>query len=698
MSFLPKISIGIDRSRSTFNLGQDTHTTAEIGYVQPTFCRTIVPGSSMNISSRSIVRLSPMAVPTMGRLSLKNYYYFVDMSTLWTPFDCLREGAPYTYGDGNTSVPIYCPNFTPEDMFKDIVNTKYGLTDQYIRELRESIICTVYKNGVKESSVTNALKALKTQYGATYGNPIHFYPYAYAQGTTYSGVTNVCALKVSETDSDISVAATQTAVRHEPITNKSADFAFYGTVGQDNYQLLCKFEGPSKRLRKIFLGCGYSFNPFDQVAVTPFKLFAVYKAWFDTFAVQRTINWYHTECYKLIKLLSDTLPYEVSYGVSVYGSNYNDASKGLDAAGLFTKFVARLADICYNLPADYFSATDLTAQRGANFYGTSLYTPTLLANGQTNSTTVEATYQQTPRENSFDQTKPTAIGQQMAQVLLKYVNKRSVVGRKIADLLRLNGETDLHNNEHENVHHLGDDKTDINISDVMSLASTQDAALGDYAGRGVGMGTDDSFRYDTKAYGFLICLSCIVPKSGYFQGMLRENRDNQRFDFFTDEFDALGYQTVEMNELVADSQFATAAGDPNVGTNLGSFGLTPRYQHLKVGRNIVNGDMSLPSLQDVMLPYSLDRHFITKVTTDSSAGFKSITLPSNTPETFRQIRANDAYGDYNRIFQYTGNDYDHFIIQQVFDVKVSSPMKSISESYDTFDEENDNSTIEAGKM
>ena len=59
--------------------------------------------------------------------------------------------------------------------------------------------------------------------------------------------------------------------------------------------------------------------------------------------------------------------------------------------------------------------------------------------------------------------------------------------------------------------------------------------------------------------------------------------------------------------------------------------------------------------------------------------------------TFRQIRANDAYGDYNRIFQYVGSDYDHFILHFNFNVDVVSPMKSVANSYDTFQDDDTNS-------
>lgn len=695
MSFIPKISVGVSNKKATFDLGQDTHTTAEIGYIQPTFCRDIVPGSHVEISSRNLIRLSPLAVPCMGRMSLKNYYYFVDMSTLWTPFDAFRKGTNYVYGDGTVATPTYAPTFSLENVFIELFRYGNGLSDsQNLRELKESIYACVYDQSTGELLDDTASDFDIDDYFPN--DSLHH----------YAQMPLVIKLKSGlyvKTNSGYSSSSSDTArlgnhAKYIDVTNQNADFSFINSVNGKNCSILGRFMGASKRLRKIFIGTGYSFNPGDQSEVSPFKLLAVYKAWFDTFAVQRTINFNNTNCYKVIKMMSEVVP------DSAWSDMLSDFVSGdNDLWDFWIDFLADLSNICYNLPADYFSASDITAQRGAlitnGLSSSDKFEVSSLTYGA-GSTTSDVSASTSYQDSSHTYDTGYAQANDLAQRLLKWVNKRSVVGRKISELLKLDGEVDLHNNEHETVHHLGDDKIDINISDVMSLASTDDASLGDYAGRGLGMGNTDTFSYDAKAYGILLCLSTIVPQSGYFQGILRENYDKERFDFFTDEFDALGYQALDMRELVSDNQFKTGTvGSGYQPVDDGVFGLVPRYQHLKVGRNICNGDISLPSMQSVMLPYTLDRHFITRIpSTSNKWQFNTYTLPSNTPETFRQIRATEGYGDYNRIFQYVNGDYDHFILQMVFNCKLSAPMKSISESYDTFDKDVDDSTIAAAKQ
>lgn len=692
MSFLQSIAVGVRGQREHHNLSGDTSTTTEIGYFQPTYCRYIIPGSNVRISNRNVVRLSPVAVPTMGRIALRNYFYYVDISTLWSPFDALREGTNYRYGDGSVSTPKAVPTFRLVDFFKDVM--KFNNTPLYgEKAFRESIVMTVYQNGTRISTASSAATALSD---VLVSNPtdLPFIPYMIRQSS------NSVLQKSSQTSNSVSFN-TQRAdlVDLLPIVNNSnADFAWYVRGATDTYHILCKFTGYSKRVRKHFIGCGYSFNPFDTSHQTFLKLFAVYKSWFDTMAINRTINFNNTVCYQLIKYLSENKP--LTYGVdSTTGKDYCDVynSTFFNSAvdNMVTAFLCELGDICYNLPPDYFSASDTTSVRGAVHGGswnniTSIDTLNSINGNKTSS--AYSTEQDPVKTSSnfisaYGQVSVSAIN--LAQRMLKYVNKRSVVGRKIADLLKLNNETDLHNNEHETVHHLGEDSTNIDINPIFSQSSTNTAELGDYAAVGYGQGQTDTFVYDSKSYGILLCLSVVVPVSGYFQGILHENGDSNRYDFFNSEYDAQGYQAIAMNELVSDMQFQTSSGNNVIGTDLGFFGLVPRFQHLKLGRNICNGDISIPSMQAVMLPYTFDRHFITFKPKGTVDDFEEVTLPVNAPETFRQIKANDAYGDYNRIFQYMGSDYDHFILHFRFNVDVMSPMLSVANSYDTFDSDDD---------
>ena len=63
-------------------------------------------------------------------------------------------------------------------------------------------------------------------------------------------------------------------------------------------------------------------------------------------------------------------------------------------------------------------------------------------------------------------------------------------------------------------------------------------------------------------------------------------------------------------------------------------------------------------------------------------------------EYLRYIGRSDGFGNYNRIFYDTTGLTDNFIVDIVHEFKQYSPMKPVSESFDTFDDDVDNGSIQ----
>ena len=353
MSIIPKINIGYRSRKEHINLSQDTHTTMEVGYLQPTFCRHIVPGSHTEIEIRNIVRLSAMNVPTMGRISLRNYIHFVDFSTLWSPFSSFKERVNYTYADGVTAIPAKIPYFTVDAMFRHMFHLTSASANSYanIFNLQKGIVCTIYKNG---SAVGGSELATVLTLSRSHGTVPFLSRFWCQAANTLRMTTNVSSSSVSVS------STTNSTIPRQVITKLSSDFSFVFTDGTDTYQILGKFYGAVKRLRSIFLGCGYSFNPYDSEPVTFLKLLAVYKSYFDRFGLSRTTNFLNTNCYRFIKFTSENR-----------FSDYNMYTQN----GMYcSNFFADLAQICYSLPPDYFSVADTTEFRSTgNNAGASVY-------------------------------------------------------------------------------------------------------------------------------------------------------------------------------------------------------------------------------------------------------------------------------------------------------------------------------------
>ena len=731
MLSIPKISIGKADHRNKFDLSCVTHTTSEVGYMQPVFSKILSPKTTIKINTRSLVRLSSLFVPTMGKLDLRIYHAFVPLNTIWTPFDAFQTGTDYTLGDGSQYRPTKCPFFTlnttlhsmaRNEFLGDCVNALYvfsstiwqtdGIAGRLAKysELRESWFnessgsynpqylfnqnvnpCNWYFKGVGNGFIIE-----DDRDGAQY-------PHAYCY---YDASTQKVVIKGYQVGGEFKNVGDYFEGPIPELNTCDWSLALRGTNGGfTDYTSASLFSIKMRRLRKVFLGLGYSFNPYDKEEQTPFKLLAYYKAWYQLFYPQRDSNFYATNCYKLTKLMSEN-------GFT----NILNSEQSL--RDLWIGFINDLADVRYILPLDYFSLADPLAevrgvQTGSPVNNDNGSGYEIILSGQTCDNTEDQIGQYgefaTARAETGtlddggyygDPSKAlgsSALAMRTAMKLMRFINKNTVVGKKVSDILRMRfGVADEHERTHESVFLVGSSKVDIQISDVMSTAETEQMNLGDYAGKGVGYGESKYYTFDTgREFGVFVSFAAIVPITGYYQGMLRENSMgiNDRFDFYSPEFDALGYDDVKYNELVADYQFGSSGMwhgtdlETPTGTNLGSIGYVPRYTHMKVSKDICNGDISLYSRRDSMLPYTLDRHF------DPSLRYvngRFTGLPDMTPENFRSLNVND----FNRIFNSQSTWDDHFIIQMMCDVTMWCNMRSLATSFDTLDDDGDSDTID----
>ena len=72
-----KISIGQSKKRYTHRLNRDVNTTFPFGIVQPIFKQLLSPQDTVNVSSKQLVRLAPLVVPSFARLGLYTTTRFV---------------------------------------------------------------------------------------------------------------------------------------------------------------------------------------------------------------------------------------------------------------------------------------------------------------------------------------------------------------------------------------------------------------------------------------------------------------------------------------------------------------------------------------------------------------------------------------------------------------------------------------------
>lgn len=728
-SIIPKIKIGKPRGRDKLDLSFDCSTTANMGHIQPIMCREMVPNETFKVKVNSLVRLASMPLPTFGRMSMRIHHCYVPYHDLWEPFDCMLSGQHYTPAGASTFIPSAVPYFTMDSITKHlimnysditickndggVVGEPLTITMTNISNITKQTFPTIAE--AQQSDVTEINKAwnyVKTSSNVKFGSS-GFSPFLHGPGTQSDddgGVLNLgnfVALvgyngTVRMDSSDYNNVQINT--KGVAIDREGADLI---TVCGNNtgYYLLFKFKPILKRFRTVMIGCGYQFSPYNRVELSPLKLMAYYRAWFEIFRPKREMSFTDTTLYKLIMLMR-----------TKNGSN-------LDSQTEWQNFLTSMIKDCfYYLPMDYFSMATTSPQMqptetdfsiktqiggvGSDGHNYDQESEVRAYKGQTGSTQSAADVQ------ILNGAANNPLVMKMAMRLLTFANKNTVIGRSVRDWLKVHyGVTSDYDSD--GLYRIGSSRVNINVSDVMSTAESQEGFLGEYAGRGIGYGDSEKFDYTAKEFGCWISLMVIVPESGYYQGYLAENRHLNRYQFFMPEFDALGHQVVERGEIMDDYNCDSETWRPwdELSTNQGykrraAFGFVPRYSEYKVGRNIVNGDFSLVGLMNSMAPYTLDRRIsaglIYPGTTHSDGTVEGyiIEKPSFVPtvvyDNFRRIDPSDHLGQYNRIFNYTKNDIDHFLIHNVIEVTAIAPMKSLRSSFDTVQQGDD--TIDVVKQ
>lgn len=502
-------------------------------------------------------------------------------------------------------------------------------------------------------------------------------------------------------------------------------------------RLCFKLSSFGKRLRKVLIGLGYNFNLQDSTIVSLLPLFAYYKSWWDTFAPERFRNFYETSCWQLIQLSMS------SSSASLFGTIYSTNSS---FRPIFARFMSELGSLFATERLDAVSAatdavfgstnstissngweTDIrqTVERTLDVI-TALETG---ANTHYNTGTSNVDFKNasmgsgTPAANSalgsialnwedshsyFDLTQPQIDALKKAYVVL---NKTSVAGMKVEEILRCLGFGSYVEECKGRFINGSDDF--IKISDVVSTAATSDAKLGQYGGRGLGV-SNFQFSYSTKEHGILVVLSVIVPETGYVNGPAHENEAYSFEHMYNPEFDGLAYEAIQKKNL-------GGSGVINDSSCNETFGFLPTYSQFKFMSNKANGDFSLHSMKKSLTPYSLDKYIpvnepnvyrveatpghVGSTTELCSPVYHFSDLP-NAGEDYRYVNKFPWNGDFNRIFAAEGDglewsvfspnnssflfnsyEYDNFMVHNVFTVSYFAHMKSIEDSYGTYDSE-----------
>lgn len=112
---LGAVNAGRVNRRGKANLSHDCSYTTQFAKVTPSFCKLMLPNSSLRGSINTEVRVMPMPLPPHGVVKLHRYGQFVPIRDIWKPFPEFLSGTVYSSA-GRQYIPSsmpYIPTFSP---------------------------------------------------------------------------------------------------------------------------------------------------------------------------------------------------------------------------------------------------------------------------------------------------------------------------------------------------------------------------------------------------------------------------------------------------------------------------------------------------------------------------------------------------------------------------------------------------------
>lgn len=680
-------NLGVNKNRYSHSRDFHIDTTSDFGSFQPCLLEFLSPDDTYSLDDfRQLVRNGVMPAPTFGQIKCVNDFSFVPIRDVFPSFDAFISGQHV-----NTSSRKYIPSSVPTISSLDLV---MSLCSSDYSKL------SIFQIESGKAKLVVATDALYRSIADNLQNVLNeLYPTDIKSSAVIPAAVKTNIVYESGSFGNVDFA--------NPL---SADFLLRGT----RYIFAVRLNNAGKRLYKTFKGLGYSLDPLNSNRVSFLPLLAYYKAWYDKYYPARLSNWQSTDAYKIID--------------AIYTNGYVDFLKNLPFA-VWKSFISALSDCWYTYDTDFVSAN--IDKPASNVPSSSDLPNQTLTSASSYSNGVLTPISGQPyvwASNGL----VTSAQLQILSRLTRFINKNSIIGGRIYEYLKVHFGQHVIDAMFRQTNYIGSFVTDIKLDDTYSQADTLNLsagtgqALGSRAGLGSGF-SNFSFKYDAPSHGFVIGMSAIYADSAYCQGDDPIMYMLKRFEIPTAEFDALGYELTPKAVVYDNGGYADATREKLFGA---SFGYVPTYSKYKYKRNILNGDMSKRSTRDSFLGFHLDRYITEKnplFIKEQGDAYQikddvKFTIPQ-AGDAWRYVMKYPHLSYFNRIFLNSGSlvggvltapsgfDFsrmsvltsdsiiaydkgfvdDNFTIQCAVNATLWNKLKPLSQSFDTFSDEDDDS-------
>lgn len=381
-----------------------------------------------------------------------------------------------------------------------------------------------------------------------------------------------------------------------------------------------RFSDFGKRLWKLLIGMGYGYDGNSNESVSLSKFFASYMAWFNGFAPELYQGWETTNCAKLCAAF-DANNFK-DYGLFCNSTFDSLSSDEVDICSAFFGFLVDILSMWHSEEQDFITAHIRGAsvasakngfisklnESGANVNGVTNVTPNMDTSAEPQTPQGETIARQQGHAY-INNVLHTQMDSEVLKRLYKIVNRETIAGRRIKQLLEAQGLGDYVKRCKSSF--VGHDKVKIDIFDVTSTSDTLERAtgkgmyLGEYVGKGVGDGKSKRFKFRSDEIGYFIELSSVVPESGWTNGIDPATRHVKPHDFYHPDADGLGMEASKKNIFIGVNYCIRPKDNAN--PLVQTFGYIPTESSHKYTRDVMNGNFSLNSVKKAYTPYTFNK-------------------------------------------------------------------------------------------
>lgn len=663
------------RRKSKFDLSTTHITTMDFGRVFPTNVLDLVPGDKLKIGYKMFSRMSPLVVPTFGSFQMHTRSFFVPYRILTDTFENFMQQSK------DPSLPSELPMITNKQLIFFFTAKANGNVGPSISGLTRAT--SVAQQG--QLSATS-MTELDNSYD-------FISPFVYGQGS------------------------------YESLLGSLSDDGINTHVRQGTFV----FTEKGRYFYHVLQALGYSinWNLTDNTQFSLLPLLAYARVMYDwiypsQYVMQQGFgSLFKSASYPQLRFVSAAplhagqpiTPYEM-YDTMVASYPTGGASNVVSSQLALYESLELLTNILFSPAAqDFFTSAWLQPNNvgsdefpNLSYYGSS--SALGLPSGQqgyapVSGTTVRATtqptgvfmYSQNTQGNAMNQAS-SALHRLMTS-LSDFMLRNNVGGTRFLEYMKSHFG---YNTEVQKMLYSSFLKSwshELNIQDVTATTGTDTQLLGEMAGKGFISGSD-GMTFEANEHGMLLFVSQIVPRTGYYQGRKPWTMHKSvNTDFYTPEFDSIGFTPIRQDALLSDFLGGGSTNDSSAffPAPANVFGFCPKYAHeYKHSHDFLTGDFRLNS-RNVGLDSYHSMRTLGYVPDESSVTEDLFPYPE-LDASFMQIT---PYA-YDRIFAEdpTQGDshYDHFIVIFRYQVDAYRDMLSISDSLPLFDKDGRSTSVE----